>query len=111
MTDSTQSEEFLKWHKKNRYIFHWTINGGIISIISLYVRFDDQKTAQRLVRALKYRGANASISYCTVSIQTKYEFGKFQQALRAARIEWEDFKKLVSYLYFDGTKHICDRKA
>lgn len=109
MTDSFQFDKFIKWHKRNPNIFHWTVTGGVVEIISMSAEIPTQKDARRLASALRYRGADASVSYRTVYIRNRFNLGKFMDALRAVNIDWEDFETWVSMLYFDGKKHITDR--
>lgn len=111
MIDSTKFDEFRKWHKENPNILHWTIKGGVVEIISLHAEFDTRNEAQRLARALRYRKMDASSNYRTVSLRSRCEIEIFLQALRAVGMDWNEFKDTVSHLYFDGNKHIADKKA
>lgn len=110
MITSNDFEEFGKWHKKNRYIFHWRVSAGVVKIISVYAPMDDPKDAQRLARALRYRGVSARSGYRNVSVGN-CDLGIFLQALKAIKVDWEDFKETVSYIYFDGEKHVTDQRV
>ena len=111
MIDNTNFDDFRKWHEKNPYIFHWTVKGGVVEIISVFARMPDKKDAQKLARALRYRGMDASANYRNVSMRSRCEIGKFIQALTAVKIDWDEFKEGVSMLYFDGSKHIADKEV
>jgi hypothetical protein len=104
-----EMSDYLKWFESNKYIFHWTVKAGIVEIISVYVALPDKKDAQRLSRALRYRGVEASTHWRSVSVRSRCGLGVFQAALNAAKIDWEDFKEWVSFLYFDGNRHIPDK--
>lgn len=109
MTDSTQLEEFRKWHAEHPNIFHWTIKDRKVEILAIHADMDDQKDAQRLVRAMRYRGMDAHVYFRTVSLQSRAGFGVLLEALHATRIDWNDFERSVSFLFFDGEKHITDQ--
>lgn len=103
--------KLAKWSRKNPYVLHWTVVGGEVWVISLFAKMEDRKQAQALARALRYRKVKtASSSWSRVSA-SQFSFGVLQAALKAIKVDWQDFDEQISKLYFNASagKHIPDR--